>query len=302
MSVLKGFGVHHKRYVPGRLRGIATVAAGMWLLLAAVSPAAMGANQPVTVMARFPDLAEQCAPKVGEGTLSSLVLAESSGNPYLIHVNTRSVSLTRQPTTRNEAIAAANALLRLGVSFDSGLGQVNSGNLGALGLSIEALFDPCSNLHASAQVLIGCYDRALSHGLGVGQPALWAALSCYNTNSLQAGFSNGYVKGVLANAGHEVPNLSPVTSGSKHPLEIEIAPHAAVATEHAASPAPAAAQGNTKAPAAVVTDGNDEGHDEPDIFSQPEEKENDETGDDGAKAQAAVAKNQAPGDHGAGSQ
>lgn len=145
------------------------------------------------------DLMGRCAPGVHPTTLGAVVRHESSGNPYAIGVN-GGAKLIRQPRTREEAIATAAMLQRQGINFDSGLGQVNVRNVSWLGVSVADLFDPCVNLRSAATVLTDCYSRSTKAGR-VGQAAIHAALSCYNTGSLTRGLANGYVAKVSAKAG-----------------------------------------------------------------------------------------------------
>ena len=70
--------------------------------------------------------------------------------------------------------------------------QVNSRNLAALGVTIEQVLDPCTNIRIGATILTAEYAEAV-HSRGEGQPALKAALSAYNTGDFYRGFANGYV-------------------------------------------------------------------------------------------------------------
>ena len=157
-------------------------------------------------------LLSQCAPQVAPSTLAAIVSVESRGNPYAIGVNRG--PQVRQPTSAAEAVAVAKRLLARGANIDLGLGQINSANLKWLGLSVEAAFDPCSNLAAAARVLTGNYRRAVA--LGVQSP-LGAALSAYNTGSMQRGYRNGYVAKVYRASGTRLlaspvlANLAPVS-------------------------------------------------------------------------------------------
>jgi type IV secretion system protein VirB1 len=128
------------------------------------------------------------------GWLRAIVDVESKGNPYAINVN-GPMELARQPRTKEEAAAIARWLYAHGYSFDSGLGQVNSANLGRLGLDTVSVFDPCQNLKAAATVLDGCYERAAAK-FGETEAAVDAALSCYNTGHFTKGVRNGYVAAV----------------------------------------------------------------------------------------------------------
>lgn len=142
----------------------------------------------------FPALAQQCAPTVAIETISAVVSHESRTNPFAIGIN-GGARITRQPVNLQEAVETATKLLGMGLSIDLGLAQINSANLNRLGLTVEQVFEPCSNLRAAETVLRGCYDPvARQHGHG--QRALQAALSCYNTGSYLRGFSNGYVSSI----------------------------------------------------------------------------------------------------------
>ena len=142
----------------------------------------------------FNMLAHQCAPSVAIETLAAVVSHESKRNPFAIGIN-GGARITRQPLNKAEAVETANKLLSMGLSIDLGLAQINSGNLGRLGLTVEQVFEPCANLRAAETVLRGCYDPAAKRH-GPGQLALQAALSCYNTGNYARGLSNGYVQSV----------------------------------------------------------------------------------------------------------
>lgn len=169
-------------------------------------------------MINFIDLAAQCAPDVSITTLASVIQHESAANPYAIGVN-GNISLPRQPKNKKEAIAIAEWLKINGYDFDAGLGQINSRNLSWLKMRIPDLFDPCANLHGAATILSDCYKRA-SVQYEAGQPALHAALSCYNTGNFSAGISNGYVARVAKNATLQVPALLPMEKNSSLPIRL----------------------------------------------------------------------------------
>ena len=158
-------------------------------------------------MPPFLALALACAPAVAPVTMAAVVHAESGFNPWAIGI-VGGPPLARQPQSRVEAERMAQALLASGRRLDLGLAQVNSENLAWLGLSLPDAFDPCRNLKAAATVLGYCYARA-RHRIAQVQPALQAALSCYNTNSLEEGFVNGYVQRVAAGSGEFVPAIDP---------------------------------------------------------------------------------------------
>lgn len=181
-------------------------------------------------------LSQRCAPSVHPATMAYIVSHESANNPYAIGINDGK-RLSVQPSDKDAAIAIAERLLADGRSFDSGYGQVHSGNLPGLGLSIADLFDPCANLSAAAVILEGCFQRADNgHSNSAGslrsdQQALRAALSCYNTNSMTRGFDNGYVDKVTQQLAYNVPELRPYGENElSQPVRLHAAPSVAPST------------------------------------------------------------------------
>ena len=151
-------------------------------------------------------LANACAPNVAPETLLSIVAIESGFDPLIIGVNAAPPRAIK-PATKDQAVRVATELLAKGASFDLGLGQINSRNLGWLGLSVRDAFDPCQNLAASARVLSDAYRRAVRQA-GDEQSALQAALSIYNTGDRKSGFANGYVGRAVKAAARVVPAIS----------------------------------------------------------------------------------------------
>ena len=153
------------------------------------------------MLADFHELAQRCAPTVAPETIAAVVTHESRANPFAIGIN-GGARISRQPIDKQEAVETATRLIGMGLSIDLGLAQINSANLPKLGLTVEQVFDPCTNLRAAETVLRGCYDRA-SRRYGPGQQSLQSALSCFNTGNSTRGFANGYVASVyrIANAG-----------------------------------------------------------------------------------------------------
>ena len=160
------------------------------------------------MIAAFAALALSCAPNIHPDTLSALIRHESRGSPYAIGVSEKRQHLPKQPQTLASATAAADRLIKQGIDFDAGLGQINVRNWAALNLDSKTVFDPCRNLTAAQTVLADCYARALPQHQDP-QQALRAALSCYNTGNFTKGFRNGYVGKVLAQANIKVPALTP---------------------------------------------------------------------------------------------
>jgi type IV secretion system protein VirB1 len=139
--------------------------------------------------------------------LERVVQVESRGEPLALNVN-GGFELVRQPRSWEEAAAMATWLLSHGYNFDAGLAQVNSANFVRLGLTADAVFDPCTNLRAGLQVLTECQARAAEH-FGQRERAETAALSCYNAGDFHRGLRNGYVAAVLGRVTLPVPTSMP---------------------------------------------------------------------------------------------
>ena len=149
-------------------------------------------------------LAAACSPSIAPSTLAAVAKVESGFDRLAIGVN----GATRQqihPTNLADAVSTATQLLKAGRNIDLGLAQINSGNLGRLGLSVERAFDACANLEASGRVLLAAYAGAPAHGDGTGLAVL-QALSVYNTGRADRGFRNGYVAKVTS-AAAALPSL-----------------------------------------------------------------------------------------------
>lgn len=137
-----------------------------------------------------------CAPAVDPVTMAAVVKQESAGQPWMLANNTtkKSMSFASKPA----AVAAAMAAIARGDSVDMGLVQINSNNLPALGLSVEQVFDPCTNLAAGASILMTGYQRTGS---------LSGALSMYNTGRSDSILGAAYAQKVFAQAGPKVPGI-----------------------------------------------------------------------------------------------
>ena len=156
-------------------------------------------------------LAAQCAPNVAPETIAAVVRTESQDNELAINVNGLARKVA-QPVSVAQAIEVARSYVAKGYSVDLGLGQINSRNMKALGLTWDTVFEPCTNIAAAGAVLSGNY-----HSVRAGlhpQRALRIALSMYNTGSQSRGFSNGYVGRVVGNAG---------ISGGIQPVAVTVA-------------------------------------------------------------------------------
>lgn len=168
-------------------------------------------------------LSQACAPQAAPETLAAIAYVESRFDPLAIGVN-RGPRPAGAPRNAVEAARIARDLLAQGANLDLGLAQINSDNLGWLGLSVEAAFDPCRNLAAAGRVLNAGYRPVRGES---PQRTLRAALSRYNTGHPTRGFSNGYVARVEA-AAERLALTSPGSSAAVRAASVaEAAPEPA---------------------------------------------------------------------------
>ena len=137
-----------------------------------------------------------CAPAVDPVTMAAVVKQESGGQPWVLNNNTTRNSVTFE--SKAAAVAAAVAAVGRGESVDMGLVQINSKNLPVLGLSVEQVFDPCTNIAAGANILAAGYERTDSLG---------GALSIYNTGRSDSKMGAAYAQNVFRQAGVKVPGI-----------------------------------------------------------------------------------------------
>ncbi len=142
------------------------------------------------------ELLMMCAPAVDPVTMAAVVKQESGGQPWVVNNNTTKKSVTF--TSKSAAVAASVAGIGRGESVDMGLAQINSNNLPALGLSVDQVFDPCTNIAAGARILATGYERTGSLG---------GALSMYNTGRADSKMGVAYAQKVFGQAGATVPGI-----------------------------------------------------------------------------------------------
>ncbi len=154
-------------------------------------------------------LAQACAPAIATEAMVPLVVTESGGDPFVINVN-------KGPRVQAGSVAAGAAIVRrymaAGYTVDVGLAQINSANFARLGVTVEQVFDPCTNLRLASTVLQQGYDQATRYYDGLD--AISATYSLYNTGTLTRGFRNGYVGRVWAAAA----NLGSVATSPAMPV------------------------------------------------------------------------------------
>jgi type IV secretion system protein VirB1 len=181
----------------------------------------------ILTLAAMTALALRCAPGVAPETLLAVARVESGFDPLVVAVNGKPRRVHHPPTAA-EAAALASRLIATGKNVDLGLGQINSRNLRALGLSLADAFDPCRNLAAAGEVLETSYKRS-DPAAGDEQAALRTALSFYNTGDPARGVRNGYVARVARAAATVVPALAIPGPAPAAALEPGAAPSSATA-------------------------------------------------------------------------
>lgn len=170
-----------------------------------------------------------CAPAVDPVTMAAIVKQESGGQLWVINDNNgkRSYRLG----SKAEAVLKATELISAGHSIDMGLAQINSKNLGWLGLSVEQVFEPCENIAAGAKVLENGYKKTGS---------LPQALSMYNTGRPNSPVGQKYAESVFRHAGATVPAIPGGKLADLPALDMAVTPPAASQKDRpAASAAPA---------------------------------------------------------------
>ncbi len=141
------------------------------------------------------ELLHQCAPQVAPVTMAAIVQAESGGNPLVMWDNTTRRSYF--PTSREQAIAILRTLMAAGHKVDVGIGQVDTENFRAYGLTPENAFDACTNLRAASRILVASWRQA--------QGNLTGALQAYNSGKPWG--DGRYARVVYRQAGVIVPTI-----------------------------------------------------------------------------------------------
>lgn len=174
------------------------------------------------------DLAGHCARNVAPATLLAIAKTESGFKPFTINDNTGGTS--GSVDSIDQAVAIASSLIADGHSVDLGLMQINSANLGPLGLTVSQAFDPCRSMEAAGRVLAADYSGGDTHD--DQQAALRQAISRYNTGNPVDGFQNGYVRKVEL-AARTVPALDVGSVVASPPPAMAMAPSVAPADPNA---------------------------------------------------------------------
>jgi type IV secretion system protein VirB1 len=154
--------------------------------------------------------------------MQAIIKTESAGHPYdladagpanLPWSQRKNMVRSLHPTSGQEAARMVADLVAKGHIVAIGLTQINVQNLPSLGLTVDQVLDPCTNIAAGAKILTSFYSSALKKlGTTDKQAALQAAISAYWSGDFERGFSGGYVQQVINNAGLavelKIPNLA----------------------------------------------------------------------------------------------
>jgi len=156
-------------------------------------------------ISQFYALSQSCSPHVPAHIMAAIAKTESAYHPYAVSINypvssarrngfSGKVVMLRQPHGKKEAIHWARWYMAHGYTVSVGLVQVNVEMARKLHVAPMALFNPCVNLAAGAQILSEDYAAAIRDGAG-----LMAAYSLYNSGSISKGVENGYAGSVSRN-------------------------------------------------------------------------------------------------------
>lgn len=160
------------------------------------------------------DLMTQCAPLISPVTMTAIIRQESGGNPYAINDNT--VRLPVAPKTKEEAVVIATQRINAGHSVDMGLTQINSKNLKKLGLTVEQIFEPCTNLKASQSILLDAWEGSKGSLIGT--------LSAYNTGKTSSVAGLKYAQQVIQRAGGQFHATKTSTTPMASPMNSSLKP------------------------------------------------------------------------------
>lgn len=126
---------------------------------------------------------DDCGIVQHQDVLEKIVKYESGNRQFAIGINIgNGTSKSIFASDEHTAVSWAKELLSRGYpSIDMGYGQINSKNLAKLGVSVDQIFDKCTNLCASQKI----FDQNLAATNG----DITAALSMYNTG--KSSYSRG---------------------------------------------------------------------------------------------------------------
>jgi type IV secretion system protein VirB1 len=143
----------------------------------------------------FIAIVQECAKGVPAEIMAAIASVESGFNPYAIRMNSSargSAGLSRQPTTKQEAVAKANALSLAGHDLDLGLMGLPAASFAAYGITIEQAFDACTSLRVASTRLKMLTKAAEMRGLPRAKADQDALAAYFGNGDAELGREAGY--------------------------------------------------------------------------------------------------------------
>jgi type IV secretion system protein VirB1 len=143
----------------------------------------------------FIAIVQECAKGVPAEIMAAIASVESGLNPYAIRMNSSArgnAELSRQPTTKQEAVAKAKALSLAGHDLDLGLMGLPAASFGAYGITIEQAFDACTSLRVAATRLKMLTKAAEMRGMPKSKADEDALAAYFGGGDAEPGREAGY--------------------------------------------------------------------------------------------------------------
>ena len=167
-----------KQFMQGRVRTLlALIMASTLMSVPGIAKSAPLSEQQLSLLIR------QCASSSDPSVLRSVAHVESHFDPLALHNDTKHISVAASSLAASAE--QAKQWISQGYSVDIGLMQINSGNLSALGMTVEDALDPCRSLAAGGRILLSAF--AVGSSESERQAAILISLSRYNTGRALAG-------------------------------------------------------------------------------------------------------------------
>jgi type IV secretion system protein VirB1 len=148
----------------------------------------------------FITIIQECAKGVPAEIMAVIASVESGFNPYAIRMNSSargSAGLSRQPTTKQEAVAKAKALSLAGHDLDLGLMGLPAASFAAYGTTVEQAFDACTSLRIASTRLKMLTKAAEMRGLPKGKADEDALAAYFGNGDAELGREAGYPARVM---------------------------------------------------------------------------------------------------------
>lgn len=138
-------------------------------------------------MLDFLALTTQCQEIVSPTVIESVIKIESAYNPYAVAIV--GGVLSKQPKSKNEALAAIEQIKKTGKRFSVGLMQINTVNFETYGVTPSDLLNPCKNIEVGTQILYACHKRAKLKFPDLSfYDYMTHAISCYYSGNFKTGY------------------------------------------------------------------------------------------------------------------